>query len=126
MPTPWTYATLAQALVDWMVLDGQTGAGGFVAATPQTVVNVNVAIQNAEDRISKEIDLPPAWSKTNNGLNLTAGNNLFALPTDLLSIYNFSISVFDSPSNSTYIVPLLERDSGFIREAFGSTNQNDW
>jgi hypothetical protein len=125
MPTPWTYTTLAQALVDWMVLDGQTAAGGFSTATPQTIANVNVAIQNAEDRISKEIDLP-AWRKTSVGTNLATGVNTYTLPADFLSMYAFSITYYDSASNASYILPLLERDPGFIREAFGSIMQVDW
>ena len=104
-----------------MVLEGQTAAGGFSTATPQTVANVNVAIQNAEDRVSKEIDIP-AWRKTVTNLNLTMGSPYFTLPSDFLSMYNFCLAYTDTNISETVIPPLLERDLGFIREAFPSSS----
>lgn len=129
MPTAWTYTTLAQALVDWLVLPGQTGQGGFNPLTtdPATVANVNVSIQNAEDRIQKEIDLP-AFSKVDSTLNLTAGSRNFNLPTDFLSMNSISIGIASGtpPTVITNFPPLLERDSGFIREAFPTNAQQYW
>jgi len=127
MATAWTYTTLAQALVDWCVLPGQTGQGGFNPATtdPQTVANVNVSIQNAEDRIQKEIDLP-TFSKVDTSLNLTAGSRNFTLPVDFMSMNSISLGVYDSVDNVTNFPPLLERDAGFIREAFPSNAQQYW
>src|SRR5271165_4025421 len=124
MPTPWTYTTLGQALVDHMVLPGQTGSpgGAFPSGCDAvTLANVNVAIQNAEDRISKEIDLP-AWRKTNTSLNLTMGTPYFTLPSDFLSMYEFMVSSYDQSTQENEIVPLLERDMGFIREAVPTTS----
>jgi hypothetical protein len=125
MPTPWIYTTLAQALVDWLVLPGATNAGGWSTADPLTVSNINTAIQNAEDRLSKEIDLP-AWQRTNNLLNLTTGTPFMALPADFLSMNEIMVTIYDSATNESKILPLLERDQGFIREAFPSMSQLTW
>ena len=126
MPTPWTYTSLAQRLADWLVLPGATDIGGWPPAdSPITVANINACIQNAEDRLSKEVDLP-AWQRTNNLLNLTTGNAFMTLPVDFMSMNTLSISVYDVVANQTSVHPLLERDQGFIREAFPSTSQFAW
>jgi hypothetical protein len=97
-----TYAELAAAIQD------------YVENTFSTT-QVNLFIQEAEQRIYNSIQLPDL-RKNVTGV-ITANNKYLQCPGDFLSAY--SIAVIDADDNYTY---LLNKDVNFIREAYPNPN----
>jgi hypothetical protein len=97
-----TYAELAAAIQD------------YVENTFSTA-QVNLFIQEAEQRIYNSIQLPDL-RKNVTGV-ITANNKYLQCPGDFLSAY--SIAVIDADDNYTY---LLNKDVNFIREAYPNPN----
>jgi hypothetical protein len=95
-----TYAELAAAIQD------------YVENTFSTA-QVNLFIQEAEQRIYNSIQLPDL-RKNVTGV-ISANNKYLQCPGDFLSAY--SIAVIDADDNYTY---LLNKDVNFIREAYPS------
>jgi len=96
----WTYTTLSQAIQDYLETDETT----FVA-------NIPVIVQQAEDRILKQVQLPD-FRKNATG-TATASDQYLGIPTDFLAPYSLALD------NSGYEF-LLFKDVSFIREAYPS------
>jgi len=95
-----TYAELAAAIQDYV-------------ENTFTTTQVNLFIQEAEQRIYNSIQLPDL-RKNVTGV-ITEDNKYLQCPNDFLSAY--SIAVIDADDNYTY---LLNKDVNFIREAYPS------
>ena len=74
----YTYTTLKTAIQDFVEDSGST----FIA-------NLDNFIQNAEQRIFSEVDLP--LDRKNSTGNLTTANKYLATPEDFLSTYSLSV-----------------------------------
>jgi hypothetical protein len=98
----WTYATLNQAIQDYLETDEDT-----------LVTNMPVIVQQAEDRILKTVQLPN-FRKNVTGA-MTIGDQYLGTPSDYLSPYSLAID------NSGYEF-LLFKDVSYIREAYPSTS----
>jgi hypothetical protein len=94
----WTYTTLKQAIQDYMETDEDT-----------LVTNIPVIVQQAEDRILKNVQLPD-FRKNSTG-TMTSSHQYVGIPTDFLSPYSLAVN------NSGYEY-LLFKDVSFIREAY--------
>jgi hypothetical protein len=94
----WTYTTLKSALQDYLESTETT----FVA-------NIPIIVQQAEDRILKQVQLPD-FRKNQTGLT-TASDQYLGIPTDFLAPYSLAVN------NSGYEY-LLFKDVNFIREAY--------
>jgi hypothetical protein len=93
-----TYAELVAAIEDYV-------------ENTFTTTQVNLFIQEAEQRIYNSIQLPNL-RKNVTGV-ISANNKYLQCPGDFLSAY--SIAVIDADDNYTY---LLNKDVNFIREAY--------
>lgn len=80
-----------------------------------SATDVNIFIENAEQRIHNTVQLPDLRKNVTG--TMTSGNKYFALPSDWLS--TFSIAVINTNNEYTY---LLNKDVNFIREAFPDTD----
>ena len=80
-----------------------------------STTDINIFIQNAEQRIYNTVQLPDLRKNVTG--NMTSGNKYFSLPSDWLS--TFSIAVINANNEYTY---LLNKDVNFIREAFPDTD----
>lgn len=98
----WTYATLSQAIKDWVQTD-------------ETTFNTNIPIfiQNAEERILYAADLE-VFRKNQTG-TLTAGQKYLAVPSDYLSAFSLSVT-----ANNTQTF-LLQKDPEYLQE-YNPTN----
>jgi hypothetical protein len=96
----WTLATLKSAIQDYL----ETTETTFVD-------NLDVIIQQAEDRILKSVQLPDF--RVNKTGNMTAGNQYLGIPSDFLAPYSLAVD------NSGYEY-LIFKDVNFIREAYPS------
>lgn len=96
----WTLATLKSAIQDYL----ETTEATFVD-------NLDVIIQQAEDRILKSVQLPDF--RVNKTGNMTAGNQYLGIPSDFLAPYSLAVD------NSGYEY-LIFKDVNFIREAYPS------
>jgi hypothetical protein len=94
----WTYATLSQAIQDYLETDEETLA-----------TNLPVIVQQAEDRILKTVQLP-AFRRNVTGA-MTSGDQYLGAPDDFLSAYSLAL-------NDSGYEYLLLKDVSFIREAF--------
>ena len=94
----WTYATLKQAIQDYVQSDETT----FVTDMP-------IIVKQAEDRILKDVQLPD-FRKNVSGF-MTSGDQYLCYPTDMLSPYSLSI---DNSGSEFLLFKLV----GFIREAY--------
>jgi|TARA_R100001460_G_scaffold93751_2_gene135777 hypothetical protein len=92
----YTYTTLKAAIQDFVEDSGST----FIA-------NLDNFIQNAEQRIFSEVDLP--LDRKNSTGNLTTANKYLATPEDFLSTYSLSVI-----SNNTHHF-LLNKDVNFVQ-----------
>ena len=80
-----------------------------------STTDINIFIQNAEQRIYNTVQLPDLRKNVTG--TMTTGNKYFSLPSDWLS--TFSIAVINSDNEYTY---LLNKDVNFIRESFPDTD----
>ena len=81
-----------------------------------STTDINIFIQNAEQRIYNTTQLPDLRKNVTG--KMTTGNKYMGLPTDWLS--SFSMAVIDPVTNAyTY---LLNKDVNFIRESFPDTD----
>lgn len=94
----WTYTTLKQAIQDFLETDETT----FVS-------NIPVFVQQAEDRILKQVQLPE-FRKNSTGVT-AASDQYLGVPTDFLAPYSLAVD------NSGYEY-LLFKDANFVREAY--------
>lgn len=94
----WTYATLNQAIQDYMESDETT-----------FVNNIPVIVKQAEDRILKQVQLPD-FRKNTSG-SMTASNQYLGIPTDFLAPYSLAVD------NSGYEY-LLFKEVNFVREVY--------
>ena len=92
----YTYTTLKTAIQDFVEDSGST----FIA-------NLDNFIQNAEQRIFSEVDLP--LDRRNSTGNLTTANKYLSTPEDFLSTYSLSVI-----SNNTHHF-LLNKDVNFVQ-----------
>jgi hypothetical protein len=97
----WTYATLSQAIQDYLESDEQT-----------LTDNMSVIVQQAEDRILKNAQLPE-FRQNSTGLT-TASDQYLGTPADYLAPYSLAVD------NSGYEF-LLFKDVNFIRSAYPQT-----
>ena len=99
----WTYDTLKQAIRDYLEVD-----------TEETLEsNLDVIIQQCEDRILKSVQLPD-FRKNATG-SLTQDDPYLGVPTDYLAPYSLSL-------DNSGIEFLLFKDVNFIREAYPSSS----
>jgi hypothetical protein len=82
-----------------------------------STTDVNIFIQNAEQRIYNTVQIPDLRKNVTG--TMTSGNKYFALPSDWLS--TFSIAVIDNNNEYSY---LLNKDVNFVREAFPDTDSD--
>lgn len=94
----YTYATLTQAIQDYT----QNNETTFVA-------NIDNFIQNAEERILKEVDLD--YFRSNAGGAMTSGNKYLQMPTDYLA--SFSVAFTNSSGEQVF---LLQKDVNFVQD----------
>lgn len=94
----YTYATLTQAIQDYT----QNNETTFVANIPNFV-------QNAEERILKEVDLD--YFRNNASGSMTSGNKFLQMPADYLS--SFSIAFTNSSGEQVF---LLQKDVNFVQD----------
>lgn len=94
------YAELVQAIQDYTEND----EASFVA-------NIPVFVQQAEQRIYQEVQLPSSYQNVTG--NMTSGNQYLTLPSDFLSPR--SVAVIDANGAYSY---LINKDVSFIREAY--------
>lgn len=94
----WTYTTLKQAMQDYLETDETT-----------FVDNIDIIIQQAEDRILKKVQLPD-FRKNVTG-STTTDDPYLSIPTDFLSPYSLSID----NSGQEF---LQFKDVNFIREGY--------
>ena len=81
-----------------------------------STTDINIFIQNAEQRIFNTAQLPDLRKNVTG--KMSTGNKYMGLPTDWLS--SFSMAVIDPVTNAyTY---LLNKDVNFIRESFPDTD----
>lgn len=96
------YSELVQAVKD------------YTENTETTFVNnINLFIQQAEERINRDVQIPEL--RRNATGSTSASNPYLGRPSDFLS--TFSLAVIDGSNNYTY---LLEKEVNFIREAYPS------
>lgn len=98
----WTYTTLKQAIQDKL----ETTETTFVS-------NLDIIIQQAEERLLKRVQLPD-FRKSSTG-TFTASNAYLAIPDDMLAPYSLAVD------NSGYEYLLL-KEVNFIREAYPSAS----
>lgn len=93
----WTYATLVQAIKDWVQYD-------------ETTFNsqIDTFITNAEERILYSVDLE-VFRKNVTGTT-TSGNKYLAAPSDFLAPYSLAVTVSGTTSF------LLNKDVEYIQE----------
>jgi hypothetical protein len=94
----WTYTTLKTAIQDYLENDETT----FVA-------NLPVIVQQAEDRILKNVQLPDF--RRNVTGSLTSGSQYLGSPTDFLAPYSLAL-------NNSGLEFLIFKDVNFIREVY--------
>lgn len=94
------YAALVQAIQDYTEND-----------EPSFVANIPVFVQQTEQRIYNEVQLPSSYQNVLG--NMTASNPYLTLPSDFLSPR--SVAVIDGEGQYSY---LLNKDVNFIREAY--------
>ena len=96
------YSELVQAVKD------------YTENTETTFVNnINLFIQQAEERINRDVQIPEL--RKNATGSTSASSPYLGRPSDFLS--TFSLAVIDGSNNYTY---LLEKEVNFIREAYPS------
>ena len=96
------YSALTQAIKD------------YTENTETTFVNnINLFIQQAEERINRDVQIPEL--RKNATGSTSASSPYLGRPSDFLS--TFSLAVIDGSNNYTY---LLEKEVNFIREAYPS------
>lgn len=93
----WTYATLVQAIKDWVQYDEATFNS-----------QIDNFIRNAEERILYSVDLE-VFRKNVSG-STTAGNKYLAAPSDFLAPYSLAVTVSGTTSF------LLNKDVEYIQE----------
>ena len=93
----WTYATLVQAIKDWVEYDEQSFND-----------NIDQFILNAEERILYAVQLD-IFRKNASGTT-TIGNKYLAVPSDFLSPYSLSVTA----NGSTLF--LLNKDVEYLQE----------
>jgi len=98
------YATLVTLLQDYT----QNSSTEFVAAIPEIV-------KLAEDRIYQTVQFPAL--KRNATSNFVLGNKYLAAPTDFLAAYSMAVK-----SDTGVYSYMLEKDVGYINEAFPDPN----
>ena len=98
----WTEVTLKAAIQDYIEVQGES----------TLVSNIEIIIQQAEDRILKNVQLPE-FRKNVTG-SVTQSDQYLAKPTDFLSPYSLAVD------NTGYEF-LLFKDVNFLREAYPST-----
>ena len=94
----WTYDTLKQAIFDYVESDEAT----FVA-------DIDIIINQAEDRIVKSVQLP-SFRKNVTG-TVTQDDQYLAQPTDYLSPYSLAV-------DNSGLEYLLFKDVSYIREVY--------
>ena len=94
----WTYATLTQALQDYLETDETT-----------FVTNIPIIVKQAEDRILKNVQLPDF--RKSSAPTVTASSQYITIPTDFLAPYSLAVD------NTGYEYFLL-KEINFIREAY--------
>lgn len=97
-----TYAELTQAIQDYL----ETTETTFVAQIPTFV-------RQAEDRLWATAQLPVF--KKNSSASTVDGQRFLSTPTDFLAVLSAAVVSSDE------YTPLLERDVGYLQEAFPST-----
>jgi hypothetical protein len=95
----WTYTSLKQAIQDYIESDEDTLVG-----------NLDVIIQQAEERILKAVPKLPAFRKNCTG-SLTGNDQYLGIPADYLAPY--SLAVDDNGMEF-----LLFKNVSFIRQAY--------
>lgn len=98
----WTYTTLKQAMQDYLETDETT-----------FVDNIDIIIQQAEDRILKKVQLPD-FRKNVTG-STTTGDPYLSIPADFLSPYSLSVD----NSGQEF---LQFKDVNFIREVYPTSS----
>ena len=96
----WTYTTLLQALQDAVESD-----------EPTLVTNIPILVQQAEDRILKDVQIPD-FRKTQAG-NMSVGDQYVSIPSDFLAPYSMAI-------DNSGVEFLIFKDVNFIREVYPS------
>lgn len=92
-----------------------TDSAGTGTATLTSTEQINVFIQQAEQRIFNAVELLVAREAISG--TLTAGNQYLAVPADWLA--NFSFAVIDGAGRYEY---LINKDVNFIRAAYPDPN----
>ena len=97
----WTYATLKQALQDWPE-----------SAETKFVSNIPIFVQQAEQRIIREAQLP-VFRKSVTGVT-TASDEYLGVPVDFLASYSLAVE-------NTGAEFLIFKEVNFVREAYPAT-----
>ena len=92
-----------------------TNIAGTGAISSDGTEQINLFIQQAEERIYNTVQIP-ALRKNVTGVT-TGGNQYLSCPTDFLSV--FSIAVIDGSGNYEY---LLNKDVNFLRASYPNPN----
>lgn len=99
----FTYATLVEAIYAYL----QNDTGGI------PTVDMNVIIQQAEQRIYYDVQIPVL--KKNVTGTFTSGNRYLSTPSDYLATYSIAVE-----NNGSYEY-LLPKEVAFLREAYPAT-----
>ena len=113
------YATLFETIKGYVENDfpntSWTDSAGTGTATLTSTEQINVFIQQAEQRIFNSVELLVSREAITG--TLTAGNQYLAVPADWLA--NFSFAVIDGTGRYEY---LINKDVNFIRAAYPDPN----
>ena len=96
----WTYATLSQAVQDYIESDEDTLVG-----------DMDIIVTQAEDRILKTVTKLPAFRKNCTGI-MSSGDQYLGIPPDFLAPFSLSAQ------NSSEQEFLLFKNVNFVREAY--------
>lgn len=115
--TPLTWNTYFQAVANMMVVQTTTSGGVVVGVDPEVNVFMPQAVQYAELRIQRDLDLLPA--RTSRTYTLSTGSNQLVLSSnDFVTVETILVDPGTGP------VPLLPVSNAMLQNTYGSSATN--